>query len=293
MVNRLNTTVAVGQGTAHLENLVDRDLTNGTTFISGVSVKTITEPSYTIRDVSRTYAKGTTAGFVVTIDNAVLKATAVETPMIIFFYKDGNKVGSVACEQKEGSALKLQLASYSKNTVEYTAKAPADFDEIGLGFSEGLKADVASYMTVKYAFVGKNGKYFIDSEQKNGIKDFEAAVKAAYPGTTFNDDKLVLGQCITDLQKTPNNTGNTIDNNPDNNVDIITKLLLTVWTPVTVSAYGGASTNNMPFKKGMTVGFETAGAGILDVGSSIKLHPYIMTPSQKSGLFESEFSINL
>lgn len=290
MVNRLNTTVAVGQGTAHLENLVDRDLTNGTTFISGVSVKTITEPSYTIRDVSRTYAKGTTAGFVVTIDNAVLKVTAVETPMIIFFYKDGNKVGSVACEQKEGSALKLQLASYSKNTVEYTAKAPADFDEIGLGFSEGLKADVASYMTVKYAFVGKNGKYFIDSEQKNGIKDFEAAVKAAYPGTTFNDDKLVLGQCITDLQKTPNNTGNTIDNNPDNNVDIITKLLLTVWTPVTVSAYGGASTNNMPFKKGMTVGFETAGAGILDVGSSIKLHPYIMTPSQKSGLFESTWT---
>lgn len=289
MVNRLNTTVAVGQGTAHLENLVDKDLTNGATFISGVSVKAITEPSYTIRDVSRTYAKGTTAGFVVTLDNSVLKLEAVETPMIIFFYKDGNKVGSVACEQKEGSALKLQLASFSKNTVEYTAKAPADFDEVGLGFSGGLKADVANYMTVKYAFVGKNGKYFIDRENKNGIRDFEAAVKAAYPGTTFNNDSLSLGQCITDLHKTPDATGKTIDDNPNNCVDIITKVLLSVWTPVTVSAYGGDNADNMPFKKGMTVGFETAGAGILDVGGSIKLHPYIMATNPKTGIFQSKW----
>lgn len=290
MVNSLNTTVAVGQGTAHLENLVDRDLTNGTTFISGVSVKTITEPSYTIRDVSRTYAKGTTAGFVVTLDNSVLKLEAVETPMIIFFYKDGKKVGSVACEQKEGSALKLQLASFSKNTVEFTAKAPANFDAIGLGFSGGLKADVANYMTVKYAFVGKNGKYFIDSEQKNGINDFKAAVKAAYPDTKFNGDKLVLGQCITDADKTPSDNGKTIDDNPDNCVDIITKALVPVLTPVTVSAYGGDKPENMPFKKGMTVGFETAGAGILDVGGSIKLHPYIMETNPKTGIFQSKWT---
>lgn len=290
MVNRLNTTVAVGQGTAHLENLIDKDLTNGATFISGVSVKAITEPSYTIRDVSRTYAKGTTAGFVVTLDNSVLKLEAVETPMIIFFYKDGNEVGSVACEQKEGSALKLQLASYSKNTVEYTAKAPADFDEIGLGFSGGLKADVASYMTVKYAFVGKNGKYFIDREANNGIEAFKEAVKKAYPETTFENDKLVLGQCNTDGQKTPYNTGNMIDDKPDNSVEVITKVLLSVWTPVTVSAYGGDKAENMPFKKGMTVGFETAGAGILDVGGSIKLYPYIMSPSNKTGRFSSPWN---
>lgn len=161
--------------------------------------------------------------------------------------------------------------------MEFTAKAPADFDEIGLGTSQLLDAKVAGAMTVKYAFVGKNGKYFIDRENKNGIRDFEAAVKAAYPGTTFNNDSLSLGQCITDLQKTPDAKGKTIDANPDNSVDIITKVLVSVWTPVTVSAYGGDNANNMPFKKGMTVGFETAGAGILDVGGSIKLHPYVMT----------------
>lgn len=290
MVNRLNTTVEVASGTAHLENLVDKDLTNGATFISGVKAQLITEPSYTIRDVKHVYAQGTTAGFVVTLDNSVLNLKVVDVPMKIFFYKDGKSVGSVSCEQKQGSLLNLQLASYSKNTLEFTATAPNDFDEIGLGSAQLLKANVVGAMTVKYAFVGKNGKYFIDREKTNGIEDFKKAVKKAYPGTTFDDDKLVLGQCITDAQKTPNETGNTIDDDPDNSVDIITKALLTVWTPVTVSAYGGAEPINLPFKKGMTVGFETAGAGILDVGSSIKLHPYIMTPSNKTGWFSSPWN---
>lgn len=87
MVNRLNTTVAVGQGTAHMEKIVDKDLTNGATFISGAKVESVTEPSYTIRDVKHTYKAGTTAGFVVTLDNSVLKLTVVDLPMRIFFYK--------------------------------------------------------------------------------------------------------------------------------------------------------------------------------------------------------------
>ena len=290
MVNRLNTTVSVAGGTAHLENLVNKNLDDGVTFISGVNAQLITEPSFTIRDVKHVYAKGTTAGFVVTLDNSVLKLSAVDVPMKIFFYKDGNHVGTVSCEQKQGSLLKLKLASYGTNTLEFTAKAPADFDEIGLGSAQLLKADVVGAMTVKYAFVGKNGKYFIDSEQTNGIEDFKAAVKKAYPEITFENDQLVLGQCIGDAQKTPDATGNAIDGNPNNSVDIITKVLLSVWTPLTVSAYGGPKADNLPFKKGMTVGFETAGAGILDVGGSIKLHPYIVTPSNKTGLFSSPWN---
>lgn len=290
MVNRLNTTVSVAGGTAHLENLVNKNLDDGVTFISGVNAQLVTEPSFTIRDVKHVYAKGTTAGFVVTLDNSVLKLSAVAVPMKIFFYKDGNHVGTVSCEQKQGSLLRLKLASYGTNTLEFTAKAPADFDEIGLGSAQLLKADVVGAMTVKYAFVGKNGKYFIDSEQTNGIEDFKAAVKKAYPEITFENDQLVLGQCIGDAQKTPDATGNAIDGNPNNSVDIITKVLLSVWTPLTVSAYGGPKADNLPFKKGMTVGFETAGAGILDVGGSIKLHPYIVTPSNKTGLFSSPWN---
>lgn len=106
MVNRLNTTVEVASGTAHLENLVDKDLTNGTTFISGVKAQIGVEPSYTIRDVKHVYAKGTTAGFVVTFNNT-LELSVLTAPMRIFFYKDGKPVGSVNVDQKEVELLSL------------------------------------------------------------------------------------------------------------------------------------------------------------------------------------------
>lgn len=73
MVNRLNTTVSVASGTAGFGNLVDKDLTNAATFINGVSVGTgDLVPSITIKDVSRTYAQGTTAGFVVSFDASLI-----------------------------------------------------------------------------------------------------------------------------------------------------------------------------------------------------------------------------
>lgn len=281
MVNRLNTTVEVASGTAHLENLVDKDLTNGTTFISGVKAQIGVEPSYTIRDVKHVYAKGTTAGFVVTFNNT-LKLTALEAPMRIFFYKDGNPVGSVTVDQKKVALLSVELLKYSSNTFEYTAKAPADFDEIGLGSTELLDAKVAGALTVRYAFVGKNGKYYIDSEGTNGISAFKKAVKNNYPGTEFNKDTLILGQCIGDAQKTPDNTGNTIDNNANDFDPIIIGAVLAIPTPVTVSAFGGNETKNLPFKKGMTVGFETSGANILDLIGVMKFREYIMNYDGKS-----------
>lgn len=281
MVNRLNTTVEVASGTAHLENLVDKDLTNGATFISGVKAQIGVEPSYTIRDVKHVYAEGTTAGFVVTFNNT-LKLTALEAPMRIFFYKDGNPVGSATVDQKKVALLSLELLKYSSNTFEYTAKAPADFDEIGLGSTELLDAKVAGALTVRYAFVGKNGKYYIDSEDTNGISAFKKAVKNNYPGTEFSNDTLILGQCSNDAQKKPDNTGNTINNKTDDFDPIIIGAVLAIPTPVTVSAFGGNETKNLPFKKGMTVGFETSGANILDLIGVMKFREYIMNYDGKS-----------
>lgn len=275
MVNRLNTTVEVASGTAHLENLVDKDLTNGTTFISGVKAQIGVEPSYTIRDVKHVYAKGTTAGFVITFNNT-LELSVLDAPMRIFFYKDGKPVGSVNVDQKEVKLLSLKLLSYTSNTFEYTAKAPADFDEIGLGSTELLDAKVAGALTVRYAFVGKNGKYYIDSEETNGISAFKKAVKNNYPGTEFSNDALILGQCTGDAQKTPDKTGNTIDNNANDFDPLALGVLLNIPNPITVSAFGGNDTKNLPFKKGMTVGFETSGADILDLISFTKFREYIM-----------------
>lgn len=275
MVNRLNTTVEVASGTAHLENLVDKDLTNGATFISGVKAQIGVEPSYTIRDVKHVYAKGTTAGFVVTFNNT-LNITVLKAPMQIFFYKDGKQVGAATVDQKEVALLSVKLLSYSSNTFEYTAKAPADFDEIGLGSTELLDAKVAGALTVRYAFVGKNGKYYIDSEEKNGVSAFKKAVLNNYPDTEFSNDTLILGQCRGDAQRTPDQTGKIIDNNPDNSVPLVIGALVGIPRPITVSAFGGNDTMNLPFKKGMTVGFETSGADILDVINIMRFREYIM-----------------
>lgn len=152
MVNRLNTTVAVGQGISHLENVVDKDLTNGATFVNVVKAIVGTEPTFTIRDTKHVYAANTTVGFVVNINGKVLGLNVVKASMRIFFYRNGQPLStpSVECDQKEGSALQVTLVSTGDNTVEYTAKAPGDFDEIGLAWTGGLSADVASVVSYSY-----------------------------------------------------------------------------------------------------------------------------------------------
>lgn len=89
MVNRLNTTVAVGQGISHLENVVDKDLTNGATFVNVVKAIVGTEPTFTIRDTKHVYAANTTVGFVVNINGKVLGLNVVKASMRIFFYRNG------------------------------------------------------------------------------------------------------------------------------------------------------------------------------------------------------------
>ena len=147
---------------------------------------------------------------------------------------------------------------------------------------------MAGALTVRYAFVGKNGKYYIDSEETNGISAFKKAVKNNYPGTEFSNDTLILGQCRNDLQKTPKNTGNTIDNNPDDFDPLVIGALVGIPTPITVSAFGGNDTKNLPFKKGMTVGFETGGADILDLISAMKFREYIMNYDGKSYTWDKQ-----
>ena len=283
MVNRLNTTVSVGQGTAHLENLVDKDLTNSAKFINGVNANLISGltgatgyvPAFTIRDVKHVYKAGTTAGFVVNMDNSVLKAKAIDAPMKIYFYKDGEYKGEASCEQKSGSLLNLQVATISNNTLELTAIAPCDFDEVGLGSANLLDASVVGVMTMKYAFVGKNGKYYIDNETTNGINDFKTTVKKEYPQTEFLNDQLVLGRCfLSDGSYSEAPDDWIIDNRSSNKRKGST-------IPITVSAYGGNDNKNMPFKAGMTIGFEVGEGELLSIAHYLKVNPYILTKNVK------------
>lgn len=289
MVNRLNTAVSVGSGTAGFGNLVDKDLTNAATFINGVSVGTgDLVPSITIKDVSRTYAQGTTAGFVVSFDASLIKLTAISLPMRIYFYKDGNQVGYKDCVEKSGSALQLTVANISKDTrIEFTAQSDWDFDEIGICYtgtgSNALSADVISTFKLYYAFVGKNGKYYLDTEENVGIEAYKQA-------TGFTGD-------IT-LSTWPTKASDLIDDDPNNSTLLST--ILDLGNELDVCAY---SADGLPFKKGMEAGVEYGSGGIKVLsGSSVKLYnakPTTNTVAHPSGYVwdevnsESNFSGSL
>lgn len=255
MVNRYLTTVSVAGGTTGFENLVDKDLSNAVTFADGVKADLGVAPSITVRDVSRTYAKGTTAGFVVSVDgSSLLSLKVIELPMEIFFYKDGKLLGSKACTQKGGSALKLTVANLSSDErIEFTAQSNWDFDEIGFASTGLLKADVAKAMKLYYAFVGKNGKYYLDKEDGIGIDAFKQA-------TGFKGD-------IT-LSTWPKKATDLIDADSTNCTLLST--ILSVGAELDVCAY---SADGLPFKKGMEAGVEYGSGGITVLGgSSIKLY---------------------
>ena len=270
MINRLNTTVSVAGGTAGYENLIDKDLTNAATFINGVSVTTGWVPSITIKDVSRTYAKGTTAGFVVSVETSLLKVDAIKLPMRIYFYKDGKQVGYQDCKEKGGSALQLSLANISKDTrIELTAQSDWDFDEIGICTSgaDVLSADVISALKIYYAFVGKNGKYYLDTEKNVGIEAYKQA-------TGFTGD--------IKLSTWPTKASDLTDDNPDNST--LHSTILALGNELDVCAY---SANGLPFKKGMEAGVEYGSGGIKVLsGSSVKLYnakPTTNTVAHPSG----------
>lgn len=255
MVNRLISTVSVAGGTAGFGNIVDKDLTNAATFVDGVKVNAVLGPSITIKDASRTYASGTTAGFVVSIDaSSLLSLKVIELPMRIYFYKDGNEVGYKDCKEASGSALKLTLANISKNNrIEFTAQSDWDFDEIGLCSTGALTADVIGAMKIYYAFVGKNGKYYLDTEKKVGIDAYKQA-------TGFKGD-------IT-LSTWPTNANVLTDDNPDNWQ--LHNAVIQLGNEVDVCAY---SKDGLPFKKGMEAGVEYGSGGISILGgTSVKLY---------------------
>lgn len=255
MVNRYLTTVSVAGGTTGFENLVDKDLSNAVTFADGVKADLGVAPSITVRDVSRTYAKGTTAGFVVSVDgSSLLSLKVIELPMEIFFYKDGKLLGSKACTQKGGSALKLTVANLSSDErIEFTAQSDWDFDEIGFASTGLLKADVAKAMKLYYAFVGKNGKYYLDKEDGIGIDAYKEA-------TGFKGNI----QLVTYPSKATNLTDN------DSTNCTLLSTILSVGAELDVCAY---SAEGLPFKKGMEAGVEYGSGGITVLGgSSIKLY---------------------
>lgn len=182
MVNRLGSGLAkVLTGTTNLNNLVDKDLTNYVSTTTGVDAEVAMEPSFAVKDLKKVYKKGTTAGFVISLENnSLVSLKAIGLPYKIVFYLNGKETERVTCNEKTGSLLNLKLLQVGGDnvTTEVTAASKAsDFDEVALCTTSGLSADVVVNTKIYYAFVGKNGKYYLSNEQTFGIDDIKKDFK--------------------------------------------------------------------------------------------------------------------
>lgn len=261
MVNRLSVSLAkVVEVNTKYQNLIDTDLDNYLKVGSVADASLGVEPSVTVRDMKRVYKQGTTAGFVISLDSKLLDLKVAGLPFKIWFYKDGKKVGEADCSQKGGGLLNLNLISISGSqmTTEISAVSPADFDEVGFCAVKGVEANVLNTMKIYYAYVGKNGKYYLTSDKTNGISVYKAAMKL--------DKDITLGTSPdTDNEK------DLIDDNPDNSVQLLTVLGLGktgAW------GYAKTSDGSMPFKAGMTAGCEITNAQAVDLLSYVQVRTY-------------------
>lgn len=256
MVNRLSPTLAkVISVNSHFQYLVDKDLTNCVSMTNVVEAAVGEEPSITVRDMAHYYAAGTTAGFVVSMDQKKLLGLDVAgLPFKIFFYRNGTKVDEQTCEQKGVSVLKLNLINLSGSnaTFEVTAKSKQAFDEVGICAIGGVSADVLSSTSLYYAFVGKNGKYYLTSSKTDGIDVYK---------------KDVNFTSATTLGEWPKNWTAAIDEDATNSNK------LTLVTPL-IYTYVSATDGTMPFKKGMVAGFEVMKTGGIDLLGVCNIHLY-------------------
>ena len=242
MVNRLGSGLAkVLTGTNNLNNLVDKDLTNYVSTTTAVDAEVAMELSLSVRALKKKHTQGTTSGFVISLDNSsLLKLRAIGLPYQIVFYLNGKEKERVTCNEKTGNLLKLQLLQVGGGSVttEVTAASKvSDFDEVALCTTGGLSADVVVNTKIYYAFVGKNGKYYLSNVKESGIDDIRKE---------YNNNNLVVAETggIKD--------GKLIDAKPDN-------FYILTNSEKTVMVYDKTKTSvsdQFFFPAGSKVGFE-------------------------------------
>lgn len=275
MVNRLSASLAkVISVKTSFQNLVDKDLTNCVSETNVVDAAIGKEPAITVRDMNHYYAAGTTAGFVVQMDqNKLLGLNLAGLPFKIFFYYKGEFQESMTCDQQKGKVLSLDLINVSGGnaTFEVTAKSTKPFDEVGICATKGVSVDLLSTISLYYAFVGNNGKFFLTSSatnspfnsstdtSSNGIKAFKNA-------TNFSSD-LTLGEW-------PGNLTAMIDGRSDNSNHII--------IGGNLSVYALADDGSMPFKAGMRAGIEATTYSLAEVLSVSTIHLYQYIPNGRT-----------
>lgn len=276
-INRLGGNLAnVIDVTSRMENVTDLDLTNYVTTASLANVTVAVNPSFSVKDTHKLYAAGTTAGFVISMSSSnLLGLKLVGLPFQIWFYKDGKEVGHKNCNEKSGSLLNLNLlrVSGSDVTAEITATSDWDFDEIAFSATDLVNLDLISGTKVYYAFVGKNGKYYLSHE--------EPTADDPTPGLTglkkeFSNENLNVarnGGLSDDL----------IDDDPKNTTAL-------AEGQVTVMVYDPTKTINdqFTFPAGCRAGFEYT-AGIIEAFNYLTLKLWKYSPEGKTGVYPGQW----
>ena len=261
-INSIGDGVQVVSGTANLQNLCNDDLDDFATIPALANVTVVGNPIISVKDNQHYYAGGTEAGFVICAksDASILSLDLAQFYKIQFL-KDGKAVDKLQTISTGNSVTGLGLSlltipgSGQVNKL-YTAKAPANFDEIKL-VQCGVDAKVLSAINIKYAFVGKAREYTITNNKENGISKY--AEEQGRKTFTLDAQGLKPTHTWGDLL----NYGNLIDEDLKNSFTVSAVLKVGSSLPVTVVAK--PSDGKEAFPAGTEVGFKYNSTTVLDL----------------------------
>lgn len=178
-VNSLFDGIQLLSGVANIANLCNDDIDDYATFPGLANITAGGNPVVGVKDHKNHYAAGTEAGFAIcTKSDSKLLGLDLAKFYKIQFLCDGKTVSdlqSISVGQDiTGLGLSLiQVPGSDIVTKSFSAKAPAEFDEVKL-YQCGVDASVLTSINIKYAFVGKAREYTITNNTENGIAKYAA-----------------------------------------------------------------------------------------------------------------------
>lgn len=254
-VNDIFTTLGVVSWPKDLGKMTNDTLSDYTSYVNGVTVDAVYNPVTSVRDMTRHYAKGTTAGFCIGQEggSGVLSVELIKR-FTLEFYLEGKKVGAVyGTSGSNFNGVNVSLGSLpgSKNaTYNIQAVAPEEFDEVRL-VNTGVQVSVVSVLDVHYAYVGEPTLYTLTNKDKTGkttsnLKDFDDYCDDY--GLTKSED--VSGP------------GNLVDADITNSVLGKAVVMIGSTIPLKVRTYTSAGES---FAPGSVVGFKGVGGSALNL----------------------------
>lgn len=291
MVNKLINVVGVGSWIADLNNLVDEDLNNYATFPKIVDATVGVSPITSVRDTKNHYAAGTTAGFtLVAGSGASLLDLDIVSAFAITFYLEGQLVQTVPVQTGQnagGVGLSLiTIPGSSDVSIDLSATAPAEFDEIALFPSGGVDLSAITSTKIKYAFVGD---YVMNTITETSMQTYAAAHgRLPFSLDQGSKQRQEGNSLVVNGTETGYWVGSDLIN--DDLTDGVAWGVLSIGTALDCRV--GAAPNrsdpdqSMPFKKGSTVGFMYGNGSVLKlpVGKSVVIKLYKGEWVQKSSV---------